>query len=519
VGSAGSVLRRENRPWAPCSRPYGLARCDETGGSALIAVLAGTRNQDSTFDIHPRGKASTFDGQHRRKCRCSGGEDGGSVDPLPSGKGRLGLYCRPAMRCTIGAMEYTADDRTARDDGGRTVRRVLAGGARVLTYGYDSRGRLERFTDSADPSCDATYRYDGAVRRIGMAVGGVRTYRFVYDPAGNGSEAGLREKDGVLVSGDDVVAEYVDTDQVGSVVAVADEAGRIVNRYVYDAFGNLDERLSFETVENRYRFQGREYDAHRGEYYWRARNYVPEWGMFSGPDMNLERAVRGETEGVGNYVFCRNSPTRKTDPLGLTIEFLEPDLRGYAKDVHDAVKRHARDLERSVRETIAGRAGSVMLQGILHCLDESKDVTVTIQIRNLKGPMGRTYGTFQCKEGKTIGYPFPPIVPVGIHDPVDPLHALIHEIVHVLELLVVKDKERVNRCECLGDAQVMELLEGLKRLRNSAPHAFGAADTPVYGIRPAEFLAEILLGRRELPLTKEGLKTYASQPLPPLSSP
>jgi hypothetical protein len=40
--------------------------------------------------------------------------------------------------------------------------------------------------------------------------------------------------------------------------------------------------------------------------------------MFSGPDMNLERAVRGETEGVGNYVLCRNNPMGWTDPWGLT---------------------------------------------------------------------------------------------------------------------------------------------------------------------------------------------------------
>lgn len=56
---------------------------------------------------------------------------------------------------------------------------------------------------------------------------------------------------------------------------------------VSDSCGVIDWDWSYETVPNRYTFQGREYDAERGDYHFRNRVYMPEWGLFSGPDMNL----------------------------------------------------------------------------------------------------------------------------------------------------------------------------------------------------------------------------------------
>ena len=75
--------------------------------------------------------------------------------------------------------------------------------------------------------------------------------------------------------------------------------------------------LSYETVPNRYTFQGREYDHERGDYYFRNRVYVPEWGLFSGPDMNLAAGPYGEPHGLMSYVFCGNDPWRYADPMGL----------------------------------------------------------------------------------------------------------------------------------------------------------------------------------------------------------
>lgn len=63
--------------------------------------------------------------------------------------------------------------------------------------------------------------------------------------------------------------------------AIVDGNGGVVNRYAYDSFGVIDWDWSYETVPNRYTFQGREYDAERGDYHFRNRVYFPEWGLFS----------------------------------------------------------------------------------------------------------------------------------------------------------------------------------------------------------------------------------------------
>ena len=102
-----------------------------------------------------------------------------------------------------------------------------------------------------------------------------------------------------------------------TVYAVLDGAGNVVNRYEYDSFGVIDWRHSFEGVPNRYTFQGRELDAERGDYYYRARIYDPDRGTFLGPDMNLAAGPFGEPNGMMSYVFCSNDPWEYVDPEGL----------------------------------------------------------------------------------------------------------------------------------------------------------------------------------------------------------
>jgi len=116
------------------------------------------------------------------------------------------------------------------------------------------------------------------------------------------------------------------TDQVGSVVAVVNASGTIVAQYDYDAFGNLHSANSFDnlTTPNRYRFHALEWDEHRGEYYYRSRNYIPEWGQFATPDMNFEET---EGEGACNYIFCGNDAVGNVDPMGY------PDIPHVARNL------------------------------------------------------------------------------------------------------------------------------------------------------------------------------------------
>jgi len=92
-------------------------------------------------------------------------------------------------------------------------------------------------------------------------------------------------------------------DGLGSVVALSDSSGNIVEAYSYDVFGAVKVHTGagangiwltsdddFNTPEdksdygNPYRFTGRRYDEESGLYYYRARMYAPAIGRFMQTD-------------------------------------------------------------------------------------------------------------------------------------------------------------------------------------------------------------------------------------------
>ena len=229
---------------------------------------------------------------------------------------------------SLGALEFH-HETTQRDDSGRITTRTIDG--REYQYGYDGGGRLDSYTDVED-DVTAEYGYDFLGRRVKVKLTGgsnPRTYYFVYEAAdvvveyvdeGNDDSIDrirlywiLRDIDKRigfvdLVDGTPKYYFYL-TDQVGSILQVKDADGDVVNQYDYDAYGNLIEDSSWETVENRYRWQGREWDEQAGHYYFRNRTYVPEWGTFSGPDPVVAL--------FGSYGFGNSNPLDAVDPLGL----------------------------------------------------------------------------------------------------------------------------------------------------------------------------------------------------------
>lgn len=246
-------------------------------------------------------------------------------------------WYRHASNPCMGAVEFEFEETVA-DAAGRVTTRTVAG--RDYHYAYDGLGRLISYTDDQNSANSATYVYDAFGRRVKATVGNTVT-RFVYDIPGQGGDDPVAEfidqdgngaidtrryywnmptidqRLGFLeideASGDEAMYYYL-TDQVGSVIAVTDDQGDVVNQYDYDAYGNLIAASSFETVPNRYRFHGREYDPERGDYYYRYRVYVPEWGLFTGPDRDIQPA---DPNGACNYLFCENNPLNYIDPLGL----------------------------------------------------------------------------------------------------------------------------------------------------------------------------------------------------------
>ncbi|MDE7418502.1 MAG: RHS repeat-associated core domain-containing protein, partial [Lachnospiraceae bacterium] len=125
------------------------------------------------------------------------------------------------------------------------------------------------------------------------------------------------------------------------IVGITHEMGedQVLNHYEYDAWGNMT--VCEETVENRFRFNGQQYDPITQQYYLRARFYNPVVARFTQED-----TYRGD--GLNLYAYCRNNPVYYEDPSGYLADcmkeaFLEARSNGmsveeayaYARDVFE----------------------------------------------------------------------------------------------------------------------------------------------------------------------------------------
>src|SRR5690606_13066332 len=110
---------------------------------------------------------------------------------------------------------------------------------------------------------------------------------------------------------------YYHKNALGSVTALSDRVGQVLEYYEYDPFGAvtfLDAafgEIAESTVGNPYLFTGRRWDKEIGLYYYRNRHYDPEHGRF------LQRDPLGYVDGMGLYEYVMGNPVGYLDPMGL----------------------------------------------------------------------------------------------------------------------------------------------------------------------------------------------------------
>jgi RHS repeat-associated protein len=105
---------------------------------------------------------------------------------------------------------------------------------------------------------------------------------------------------------------YYHADGLGSITALTNYMGVAIQRYDYDAFGNIKCSPFPIWIKQPYTYTGREFDTETGLYYYRARYYDAQAGRFiqkdpigfAGGDINL-------------YNYVGNAPVNRTDPTGL----------------------------------------------------------------------------------------------------------------------------------------------------------------------------------------------------------
>mgnify|MGYP002079436568 CR=1 FL=1 len=113
---------------------------------------------------------------------------------------------------------------------------------------------------------------------------------------------------------------YYHTNQLGSIIALTNSTGAVVQVYSYDAFGkvyvnNSGSLVSLDTYTgntywNTRLYTGREYDKESNLYYMRARYYSPDTGRF------ISRDPIWQNDQVNLYTYVANSPLKYTDRMG-----------------------------------------------------------------------------------------------------------------------------------------------------------------------------------------------------------
>lgn len=111
---------------------------------------------------------------------------------------------------------------------------------------------------------------------------------------------------------------YYHYDGLGSVVALSNSSGTLVESYRYNVFG-IGVPYNSSDVGNPYMFTGARCDLETDLYYMRARYYNPWLGRFLSPD------PIGYADSMNLYQYCLNNPINFTDPWGLaTVHYWSP---------------------------------------------------------------------------------------------------------------------------------------------------------------------------------------------------
>ena len=105
---------------------------------------------------------------------------------------------------------------------------------------------------------------------------------------------------------------YYVYDGHGSVRALADESGKVTDKYVYDAFGNLISSVG--STKNDFLFCGEQFDPVTGLYYLRARYMNPSVGRFITMD-SYEGSI-DDPVSLHKYLYCNSDPVNNYDPSG-----------------------------------------------------------------------------------------------------------------------------------------------------------------------------------------------------------
>lgn len=207
-------------------------------------------------------------------------------------------------------------------------------------YSYDPSGRRIRkqvydFGSLSDNKKNyiRNYGYDGAEIALEISANGDLLARYTHstlntddvlsvDVTSLGASEGLAQSAGSY--------QFI-KDYIGSVRAIANSNGLIVQRVHYSVFGeilsltngdNSTDISNAPVLRTHFSFTGREWDEESGLYYYRARYYDPSVGRFIQQDPH-PGSVDSPITFINKYIYTANAPTLYRDPTGKFFGFDE----------------------------------------------------------------------------------------------------------------------------------------------------------------------------------------------------
>ncbi|MCV79434.1 hypothetical protein DX142_09120 [Listeria monocytogenes] len=134
------------------------------------------------------------------------------------------------------------------------------------------------------------------------------------------------------------------------VIALTDEAGKIVAEYTYDAWGNVlkNNASTEEAKANSYGYKGYTYDKEIEQYYLMARYYEPEQGVFTAVDP--DPGDEDDPQTMNGYNYASNNPVMLADPDGLWAGVLFKFAAKGGKTAWKYAKKGAKKVSKSMKK-------------------------------------------------------------------------------------------------------------------------------------------------------------------------
>ncbi len=252
-------------------------------------ISGGPLTSDSYATANAVNQYPTVNG-HNLSYDSNGNLTGARLEP----QGQAGLYGSSSVPVT--ALSYDSQNRLlSTNDGTHTV---------VTTY--DTRNRV---TSRTINSTTTLFLWDDWNLIEERDASGTLIRRYVHG-------AGVDE---ILMMVDASAAKYHSQDALGSVTALTDNTGAVLEHYLYDVFGTAvildgsNNPISASAVGNRFMYTGREWVAEANLYDYRNRVFSPVLGRFLQTD-----PIRFDAGDVNLYRYVGNSVLSFRDSTGLS---------------------------------------------------------------------------------------------------------------------------------------------------------------------------------------------------------